>query len=341
MSAIPLPGGGDALSPPGDHRELINVQSLNDGGAVVGAQSMSLTSAAVHGRRAAEPQPRLLVKAARPHQMVKNLLVLAAPFAAGALLHPRVLMQAAVAVVAFAAAAAGIYLFNDVIDASADRAHPTKRLRPVAAGLLSPRRAIAASAVLLIVGEFVSFLATPRLAVVVAVYIQLQVAYCLWLRRQPVLDICLVATGFVLRVVAGAVSTEVPLSPWFLFATAFGSLFMVSGRRYAEMKVHEQTGGASRASLDGYSSSYLRFVWSSSATMSILAYLSWSYQTHLRTDPLYGGLAAAPFIIAVLIYALDVDRGSAGAPEEIAFSNRVLQALALLWLVAMTVAIYS
>ncbi len=282
----------------------------------------------------------LLVKAVRPRQMIKNLMVLAAPFATGELLEPQVLIKAAVAVIAFSAAAAGIYLLNDVIDASADRTHPTKRLRPVASGSLSAQRAIAASVLLLVVGELMSFLGTPRLAVVVAVYAQLQIVYCLWLRRQPVVDICLVATGFVLRVVAGAASAEVPLSSWLLFATAFGSLFMVSGRRYSEINLRDQKGRSSRASLDRYSSSYLRFVWSSSAIMSILAYLLWSSQNLSQKRPLYSGLAATMFIIAILRYALDIDRGGAGAPEDIAFSDRALQALALLWLVATTVAVY-
>ncbi len=285
-------------------------------------------------------QLRLLATAARPRQMVKNVLVLAAPFAAGALLDPGVLGPAAVAVLAFAAASAGVYLLNDVLDVEADRRHPTKRHRPVAAGTLSAPVALGASAALLLAGLLGALLATPLLALVLGVYAQLQLAYCLWLRRQPVLDICVVAAGFVLRVVAGAAATGVPLSPWFLSATAFGSLFMVSGRRYAEMKIRDRTGGATRASLDGYSSSYLRFVWSSSATMAILAYLSWAYQTSLRTESPYAGLAAAPFVLAVLVYALDVDRGTAGAPEDIAFGNRALQILAVIWLVAMAVTAY-
>jgi len=283
--------------------------------------------------------PALLVTSARPRQMVKNLLVLAAPFAAGALGDPVVVGRAAGAVLAFAAAAAGVYLLNDVLDAGGDRMHPTKRLRPVAAGLLTPLVAVTASVVLLLAAGIGSLLVTPGLTLVVLCYVQLQLAYCLWLRRQPVLDISLVAAGFVLRVVGGAVATDVPLSTWFLFATAFGSLFMVSGRRYAEMQIRDRTGVAGRASLDGYSSSYLRFVWSSSATMAILAYLSWSYQASRAGSPLVG-LAAAAFILAVLIYALDVDRGSAGAPEEVALRSRVLQLLAAAWLTAMTLGIY-
>jgi decaprenyl-phosphate phosphoribosyltransferase len=304
-------------------------------------RAMSMIGAVVPRQDMFTSQVRLLVRAARPRHMVKNSLVLTPPFAAGQLLEPRVFGCAMLAAIAFSAAAAGVYLLNDVIDASADRAHPTKRLRPVAAGLLRPRRAIAASVVLLAVAVLVCFPASAGLAVVVAVYVQLQLVYCFWLRRQPVLDICVVAAGFVLRVVAGAVATGVTLSPWLLLATAFGSLFMVSGRRYAEANVPDHDGRTSRATLDRYSASYLRFVWSSSATMSILTYMLWSVYGPLRAGPVGGGLAAALFVIAVLRYALEVDSGDAGAPEDIAFSDKRLQALALLWLVTMTVAVYA
>jgi decaprenyl-phosphate phosphoribosyltransferase len=283
----------------------------------------------------------MLIKAARPRQAIKNLVVFAAPFAAGGFLESQVLGNALIAAVAFSAAAAGIYLLNDVIDVSADRAHPTKRLRPVAAGLLSPQSAIAGSVLLLFAGGLVSFLAAPRLIWVVGVYVQLQIVYCLWLRSQPVIDLCLVSTGFVLRVVAGAVATGVPLSFWLLFATAFGSLFMVSGRRYAEISLHEQGTKQTRTSLERYTSSYIRFVWSGSAIMSILAYLMWTWQSLPQTRPLYTGVAAALFIIAILRYALDVDRRGAGTPEDIAFRDRALQALAFLWLVSTGLAVYS
>lgn len=282
-----------------------------------------------------------LIKAARPRQAVKNVVVFAAPFTAGEILHPQVLWKAFLAAIAFSFAAAGIYLLNDVIDAGADRAHPTKRHRPVAAGLLSPQRAIAASVLLLLAGEVVAVAASPELAWVIGGYVQLQIVYCLWLRSQPVLDLCLVSTGFVLRVAAGAAATGVALSFWLLFATAFGSLFMVSGRRYAEKNLHQDGGGQTRRTLERYSASYIRFVWTGSAIMSILAYLSWTSQSLLQARPWFGGGAAALFIIAMLRYALDVDRGGAGTPEDIAFGDRALQALALAWLVCMSLAVYA
>jgi decaprenyl-phosphate phosphoribosyltransferase len=260
---------------------------------------------------------------------------------AGKILELHILWKAVVAAIVFSAVAAGIYLINDVIDASADRAHPMKRFRPIAAGLLSPHRAIAAAVVLLLTGGLSSFfLVTPKLVWVIGVYVQLQIIYCLWLRSQPVLDLCLVATGFVLRVVAGAVATGAALSSWLLFAIAFGSLFMVSGRRYAEKNLRQEGGQQTRTTLERYSLSYIRFVWSGSAVMAILAYLLWMSQDLSRAAPLYTDVAAALFIIAILRYALDVDRGGAGAPEEIAFRDRVLQVLAVLWVVFVSLAVY-
>lgn len=272
--------------------------------------------------------------------MPKNLLVPAAPFVAGAILDPAVALNAAIATLSFASAAAGTYLLNDVIDAPVDCAHPTKCTRPIAAGELSTRLALTASVVLLGFAVLTALPVSVELAGVLAAYVVIQIGYCTWLRRQPVLDICCVASGFVLRVVAGGVATAVVPSVWLLTATAFGSLFVVSGRRYAELRVNQLTGLAWRPTLDCYSTSYLRFVWSCAATMLILGYLMWSFST-VRYEPFWGAVALVTFIVAVLRYALDVDAGGAGAPEEIALRDRLLQILGLVWFVAATMAIYT
>jgi decaprenyl-phosphate phosphoribosyltransferase len=295
---------------------------------------------AANVRSPARARAGALARTVRPRQMPKNLLVPAAPFVAGVILDPLVALHAVVAMLSFALAAAGTYLLNDVIDAPVDSAHPRKCRRPIAAGELSPQLALTASVVLLGLAVLTALPVSVELGGVLAAYVVIQVSYCTWLRRQPVLDICCVASGFVLRVVAGAVATSVVPSVWFLTATAFGSLFVVSGRRHAELRVNEQTGMAWRPTLDRYSMSYLRFVWSCAATMLILGYLMWSFST-LRSAPFWGAVALIPFVMAVLRYALDVDAGRAGAPEEIALRDRLLQTLGAVWFVAATIAIYA
>ena len=273
---------------------------------------------------------RGVLKTMRPRQWVKNILVFAAPFVGGDLLTPGIVPKLLIAFVAFSLAASGIYLVNDARDVAADRAHPTKRFRPIAAGVVAPRLAIAVAVLLLAASVAVSLLAS------------VQLAYCFWLKHQAVLDICIVASGFLLRAIAGGAATGILLSQWFLLVAGFGSLFMVAGKRYAEMMLAEQTGAKIRKALENYTASYLRFVWALSATVLITTYCLWAFdigeEQHNHT---WSVISIVPFVIAVLRYAVDVDSGNGGEPEEIALGDRVLQVLALLWVGTLTLAVYA
>ncbi|WP_214365749.1 decaprenyl-phosphate phosphoribosyltransferase [Pseudonocardia sp. H11422] len=283
-----------------------------------------------------------VLKTMRPRQWVKNVLVLAAPFAAGQLFDTQVALKLAVAFVAFSLAASGIYLINDANDITADRAHPTKRNRPIAAGIVPPRLAIAVAVVLLLGALAVSLLASIQLVIVLAVYIGVQLAYCFWLKHQPVIDICIVASGFLLRAIAGGAAAAIPLSQWFLLAAGFGSLFMVAGKRYAEIQLADKTGAKIRKSLESYSASYLRFVWALSATVLIMTYGLWAFEIReAHHNSVWSVISIVPFVIAVLRYAVDVDGGNGGEPEEIALGDRVLQVLALAWIGALVLAVYA
>lgn len=284
--------------------------------------------------------PAGLLKAVRPRQWVKNVLVLAAPVAAGKVGELGVLGDAAVAFVAFCLAASGIYLINDALDVEADREHPRKRYRPIAAGVVPVRLAYALALMLLIAGLALALVASWQLLVVIAVYEVVQLAYCFGLKHQPVLDICIVASGFLLRAMAGGLAAGLPLSQWFLLVAAFGSLFMVSGKRYAEMRVAEQTGAKIRKALESYTSTYLRFVWTMSATAVILSYGLWAFQLNQTSHSVWSVISMVPFTVAVLRYAVDVDGGVAGEPEEIALKDRVLQVLALAWVVSIGISVY-
>ncbi|MFC3433989.1 decaprenyl-phosphate phosphoribosyltransferase [Nocardia seriolae] len=288
-----------------------------------------------------------LIKAMRPRQWIKNVLVLAAPLAAGktiggdlVITDLSVLGHVAIAFVVFCMAASGIYLVNDALDVEADRAHPTKRFRPIAAGVVPVNLAYALSAVLLIGSILVSFIANWHLAVVMAVYIGIQLAYCFGLKHQAVLDICIVSSGFLLRAIAGGVSSDIRLSQWFLLIMAFGSLFMATGKRYAELKLALDTGAKIRKSLEYYTPTYLRFVWTLSATAVVVFYGLWAFEQDKTKDTIWFAISMIPFVIAIMRYAVDVDRGEAGEPEEIALGDRVLQFLAIALIGALGVAVY-
>jgi decaprenyl-phosphate phosphoribosyltransferase len=274
-----------------------------------------------------------LVKALRPRQWVKNLLVLAAPlFALGGGVSydfREVFIKVGLAFVAFSLAASSIYLINDARDVEADRQHPTKRFRPIAAGVVPEWLAYSLAVALAVCSLTLSWFTARDLAIVIGVYLAIQLAYCFGLKHQAVLDICIVSSAYLIRAIAGGAATGIVLSQWFLLVMAFGSLFMVAGKRYAELQLAERTGAKIRKSLESYTSTYLRFVWTLSATAVVVCYGLWAFERDRATDGSWFAISMIPFTIAILRYAVDVDGGLAGEPEEIAMRDRVLQLLAL------------
>jgi decaprenyl-phosphate phosphoribosyltransferase len=278
-----------------------------------------------------------IVKALRPRQWVKNVLVFAAPLAAlgddrYAYDYREVLVKVVLAFVVFSLGASAVYLVNDARDVDADRQHPTKRFRPIAAGVVPEWLAYTLAVVLAGVSLVISWLVTPNLAVVMAIYITIQLAYCFGLKHEAVIDICIVSSGFLIRAIAGGVAANVPLSQWFLLVMAFGSLFMAAGKRYAEVQLAERTGAKIRKSLESYTSSYLRFVWTMSATAMVLCYGLWAFERDDTGGTSWFVVSMIPLTIAILRYAVDVDGGMAGEPEDIALRDRVLQLLFVAWL---------
>jgi decaprenyl-phosphate phosphoribosyltransferase len=272
-----------------------------------------------------------LLRAMRPKQWVKNLLVLAAPLAAGALTEPGVALSTLVAVGAFCLASSAVYLFNDAVDMEADRRHPTKRHRPVAAGHLSQRLAVTVAAMLAVVSLGVAGTTGLPLLALMASYLVLQVTYALVLKNQAVLDIAVVASGFLLRAVAGGVAAGLPISQWFLLVAGFGSLFIVTGKRYAELKMLGR-GGETRRALVGYTESYLRFVWGVSTGVTIMSYSLWAFQEPTGDGVAWHALSIAPFVLGMMRYSVDIDAGRAGDPEDIIWHDRILQLLAVAWI---------
>ncbi len=281
-----------------------------------------------------------LVRAARPKQWVKNVLVFAAPFAGARITEFDVLVDVAIAFGAFCLAASATYLLNDSLDVEADRSHPRKRNRPIASGLVPVPLALGTAALLAAAALALSVLASTSLTIVVAVYLAVQAAYCLWLKHEPVLDVAIVSSGFLLRAVAGGVAAGIVLSQWFLLTAAFGSLFMAAGKRYAEKKLAMASAREIRPVLHRYTDTYLRFMWTLSATVLVIVYCLWAFDITVAAHSVWAPVSIVPFVLAVLRYAIDVDDARAGEPEEVALGDRVLQVLALLWVVALAIGLY-
>jgi decaprenyl-phosphate phosphoribosyltransferase len=283
-----------------------------------------------------------VVRALRPKQWIKNLLVFAAPLAAGRVFGPAVLRDTVLALVSFILISSFVYLVNDSRDADDDRQHPTKRFRPIAAGELSIPVALVLATVCLVASLVLGFWTAPALGVVLVVYAVLQLGYTMWFKHRPIVDLAIVAMGFLLRALAGGVASGIPISQWFLLVASFGSLFMVAGKRYSEL-VQLGADAGTRPSLAAYSANYLRFVWAFSATLVVTFYSLWAFDQ--RTKVFWGvpwtAVSIAPFTLAILSYARDIDRGEAGEPENVVLHDPVLIILGVLWLITTGLAVLT
>ena len=289
-----------------------------------------------------------MIRAMRPKQYLKNVLVFAAPGAAGVLDQPRELLITVIAFVAFCLAASGIYVWNDLADVEADRAHPTKRHRPFASGEVPIGVARAMGVALPLLALAVAA-ATGRweTVAVVAVYIALTLAYTFFLKEEPIIDVMAVAAGFVLRAAAGAVAVDVPMSRWFVLCVTFGSLFIVVGKRYAELN---EVGGdaGTRATLETYTPGFLRMLLSVSLGGAIISYCVWAFETSELQEPAttlgefpFYELSIVPMIAALFRYLLVLERGEGSAPEEVFARDRVLQLAGVIWVAIYGVAVYT
>lgn len=283
-----------------------------------------------------------LIRAMRPAQWVKNLLVFAAPGAAGVLNASSSWSVVARVFIGFCAVSSALYLVNDVVDRAEDRAHPVKRHRPIAAGAVSVSLALATSAVLAVAGVvIVAWAGGAMTLLTVGVYVAVTLAYNAGLRQVAVIDLLAVASGFVLRAVAGAVAVDVPMSTWFVLCVSFGALFVVTGKRYAEFVKRGDRAVEGRSSLGLYTVGYLRSVLTVSVTVSILTYCLWAFESDVASGSVWFVVSIVPVVGVFLRYLLVLDTGGGAAPEEVFWRDRPIQLLGLVWLVVYLVAVYS
>ncbi|HVA08620.1 MAG TPA: decaprenyl-phosphate phosphoribosyltransferase [Acidimicrobiales bacterium] len=288
-----------------------------------------------------------VIQGMRPHQWTKNVLVFVAPAAAGVISHRSGFLHSLAAFGIFCAAASGLYLANDAADHKADRLHPVKRNRPVARGDVSPLVASGVGFVLIAVAMVSSwFVARGNLVIVMGVYIAISLSYSLGLKRAPVLELGAVASGYLMRAIAGGVATHVPLSSWFLAVASFGALFVVTGKRLGEHLRFGDDGHLHRDVLGEYTASFLRSTLTLTASVTVTAYCLWAFE---RTGMVPGGghhfvwiqLSVIPVLLGMLHMLRLVDAGLVDAPEELVFRDRVLQGLGVVWIVLFAIGIYG
>ena len=286
------------------------------------------------------------LRMARPKQWTKNVLVFVAPGAAGVLIHAGAALHALAAFGIFCVAASAAYFVNDAADADADRQHPGKRLRPVASGRVRPAVAVSGAVVLFAVAlAGADLLAGWPLVVVIATYAAITVSYSLWLKHEPVIEMTAVASGFVLRAIAGGVATHVPLSSWFLVVTSFSALLLVVGKRTGEHETLGQDRGLHRSALEQYSPQFLRSALTLSAAGAVTTYCLWAFDktglAHRGDHLVWIELSVAPVVTGVLYVLRLLDAGRGGTPSDLALENRTLQVLVLVWAVLVGIGVYA
>jgi decaprenyl-phosphate phosphoribosyltransferase len=282
--------------------------------------------------QAAAPAPgHVVLRACRPRQWLKNALVAIAPGAAGVLTHPHVIMQVVGAFVAFCLLSSATYLVNDVRDRKQDRRHPRKRFRPIAAGQLRPRGAIRLAALMAIAGLGLATAIRPVLGLVGGGYLALTTTYSIWWRRIVVVDLAAVSAGFVLRAVGGAAAADVRLSRAFIIVISACAMFIVAGKRYAELGAPHP----SRATLRRYSRGGLKLLLASAALVACVAYAWWAFSRAPRA------LSIVPFVLWLGRYRGLIGAGAGEAPEEIVVRDPGLVAFGLAWAALFAAEVYA
>ncbi len=280
-----------------------------------------------------------LIRALRPKQWLKNLLVFAAPLAAGSLMQGPVIAGTLIAFVTFCLAASATYLINDIRDIDVDRVHPKKRFRPIASGQIGTRTAASVAVVLMVVALAIAFWQSIGLGWTVLAYVVSTLSYSLGLKHEPVLELLLLSLGFMLRAIAGGVATGIPLSQWFLIVAGFGSLFMAAGKRYSELNrlngggMDPSNGEQGRRVLAGYTTAYLRFVVALAAGVTVTAYCLWAFEVGGTQVPPWSLISVFPFVLALMRYGADIFRGEAETPENAVLTDKVLLVAGVVWMI--------
>ncbi|MDE3093425.1 MAG: decaprenyl-phosphate phosphoribosyltransferase [Acidobacteriota bacterium] len=280
---------------------------------------------------------RALASAMRIPQWVKNGLLVVAPGASGTLFHRSVLANTVVAFAAFCCLSSSVYILNDLRDVESDRTHPTKRYRAIAAGQLSRARALGAAAVLATIALLLPLLINRPggFYLILVLYLVETLSYVFWLKNTVIVELGLVTSGFFLRSYGGAVASHIPVSTWFLIVVTFGALFLVVGKRSAELR---HVGATNRAVLSEYTSEFLHSALTMSATVVVTAYCLWAIDTSstglssIKHVVIPVRLSMVPVVLAILFIMRGAESSDGESPEDLLLKNRTVQVLAVVWL---------
>ena len=282
----------------------------------------------------------------RPQQWIKNGFVLIPMFFGGRLLNADDAIASVVTFFAFSCAASAIYCFNDIVDVDADRRHPVKCHRPIASGAVSVPTAYALMAVLVLLSALLLFFLPQRAgetAGIVAFYFLLNMAYCIWLKRHAIIDVCTVAFGFVLRILAGGMACDVAVSNWLVLMTFLLALFLSFAKRRDDVLRMNETGEPPRRNTIRYNLTFVNQAITVTGTVTLVCYIMYTVSPEVvsRFHAPYLYLTSIFVLVGLLRYMqLTVVDEVSGDPTKILLRDRFTQAIVVAWIMAFLLIIY-
>lgn len=281
----------------------------------------------------------------RPHQWLKNIFVFLPLFFDKKLLHIDYLVNAIWAFAAFSLAASAIYCLNDIMDIEADRRHPKKRLRPLASGKISKTQAYVIMAILISISLAIACFAfeSKNLLAIIAIYIVLNIGYCIRLKHIAIVDVFIIASGFCLRVAAGGVATDIWISQWIVLQTFLLALFLAFAKRRDDVVIYNRDGSKARKNINRYNLEFLNNAISIVATMTMMCYIIWCVSeeviARMGTNQLY--ITAAFALMGVMRYLqITIVDNKSGSPTKILLKDRFIHFCVAGWVATFLVLIY-
>jgi decaprenyl-phosphate phosphoribosyltransferase len=283
------------------------------------------------------------IRLIRPYQYTKNLFIFLPAFFSGELIHGDVLKKCSLSFASFCMVASAIYIFNDIMDANEDRLHPTKRYRPIASLQVSQKNGYVLISVFLIIGFLVSCL-NRGLPQLLFLYLVLNILYSYKLKHVAIVDITIIALGFVIRLFAGSVVTNILLTKWIEIMTFLLALFLGFAKRRDDVLICQNNIQRARKSIDGYNLEFINVSTAVIAGVILVAYIMYTLSPEIilkfKSDKLY--LTALFVVLGILRYLqLTYVENKSGSPTEILLRDRFLQIVLLCWVASFGILLYS
>lgn len=274
----------------------------------------------------------LLWKQLRPHQWTKNLLLYAALLFSFKAYSVHTFLLATLGVALFSLVASSIYVLNDYFDREADRRHPVKRFRPIASRALNARLALVVGLLILVTSIIVAFFVSKLFLVLLLIYVLSNVLYSMRLKHVVIIDMMIIASGFVIRAIAGAVIINEPFTPWFILCAMLLSLFLAIGKRRHELVLALERDSSHRRVLDEYSLPFLDQLTSIVASATIITYAVFTFTAGATIHLMW----TIPFVVYGIfryLYLIHV-KGKGGAPDKLLFEDKHILVTVSLYVVA-------